>query len=116
VEWRQKARSILERNSELCVIAEASDGEQAVRQVSELKPDLIVLDVGLPVLNGIEAAVRMLAVSPESKILFLSQAQDQAIVEVAFSVGASAYVHKLNVNNELLRGGQCGIDRSSISY
>jgi len=84
------------------VIAEASDGSEAVQRAEELKPDLILLDIGLPKLNGIEAAWRIRPVSPSSKIIFLSQNSDFDVVRAALSTGAISYVHKTDAQSELL--------------
>jgi DNA-binding NarL/FixJ family response regulator len=87
----------------LLVVGEAADGAEAVQKAQELQPDLIVLDIGLPKLNGIEAAPRMSELSPRSKILFLSQDNDADAIQAAFSAGAWGYVHKLSAGTELLR-------------
>ena len=92
----------LEKRAELQVIGEASDGLEAVRKAEELKPDLILLDVGLPTLNGIEAARRILKLSPESKILFVSQETSTDVVQEALGFGALGYVAKTNAGIELL--------------
>ena len=81
---------------------EVSDGLQAVRRAEELQPDLIVLDIGLPSLNGIEAARRIRKLSPESKILFVSQESSVDVVREALGTGASGYVYKPDAGRELL--------------
>jgi DNA-binding NarL/FixJ family response regulator len=101
-DWRRKVCAILEQNQELSVVGEASDGTEAVQKAGELKPDLIVLDVGLPKLNGIEAAARISELSPWSKIVFLSQDNDAVTVQAALETGAWGYVHKLTAGAELL--------------
>ena len=84
------------------VIDEASDGLEAVRKANELQPDLILLDVGLPTLNGIEAARRIRELSPRSKILFVSQESSADVVEMALSLGARGYVAKTRIGIELM--------------
>ena len=84
------------------VISEASDGSEAVQKAEDLKPDLILLDIGLPKLNGIEAARRIQQLSPSSKIIFLSQNNDLGIVRAALSAGARGYVRKTDVKKELI--------------
>jgi DNA-binding NarL/FixJ family response regulator len=84
------------------VISEASDGSEAVQKAEDLKPDLILLDIGLPKLNGIEAARRIQQLSPGSKIIFLSQNNDLDIVRAALSTGARGYVLKTDAGSELL--------------
>jgi DNA-binding NarL/FixJ family response regulator len=86
----------------LRVIAEVSDGLEAVQKAAELKPDLILLDIGLPTINGIEAARQIRKLSPESKIVFLSQETSAAVVEEALSTGAWGYVVKTKVHADLL--------------
>jgi DNA-binding NarL/FixJ family response regulator len=101
-DWRRQVCSILEQHQELSVVGEASDGAEAVQKAAELKPDMIVLDIGLPKLNGIEAAARIAKLSPRSRVLFLSQDNDVGTVQAAFETGAWGYVHKLSASDELL--------------
>ena len=79
-----------------------SDGSEAVQKVANLKPDLVVLDIGLPKLNGIEAARQIRQFSPTSTIVFLSQNNDSDVVRAALSTGALGYVHKTDAQSELL--------------
>jgi DNA-binding NarL/FixJ family response regulator len=83
------------------VVGEVSDGSEAVRKAVELKPDLILLDIGLPTLNGIEAGRQIRELAPESKIIFLSQESSPDVVEEAFSLGARGYVVKVRAASEL---------------
>jgi DNA-binding NarL/FixJ family response regulator len=101
-EWRRQVRSLFQARPAWQVIAEASDGSEAVQKAEELKPDLILLDIGLPKVNGIEAARRIRQLAPNSKIIFLSQNNDVDIVRAALSTGASGYVRKTDVKKELL--------------
>ena len=100
--WREAACEMIEAQAELQVIAQAQDGEEAVQLAFDLKPDLVVLDIGLPKLNGLTAAVRIFEASPGTKIVFLSQVSDPDIVHAARSVGASAYVQKRKAGTDLL--------------
>ncbi len=84
------------------MIAEASDGPEAVQKAEELKPDLILLDIGLPKLNGIEVARRIRQCSPNTKIVFLSQNSDLVVVAEALGTGALGYVRKIDAGGELL--------------
>jgi DNA-binding NarL/FixJ family response regulator len=84
------------------VVCEVSDGLEAVQKAEELKPDLILLDVGLPKLNGIEAARQIRKLAPNSKILFLSGLDSPDIAGGASNTGASGYVVKSDAGNELL--------------
>jgi DNA-binding NarL/FixJ family response regulator len=102
-DWRRKICSILAQDQELLVVGEACDGAEAVHKAADLKPDLIMLDIGLPQLNGLEVARRISELSPSSKILFVSQDNDADTVQAALGTGASGYVHKLRAGTELLR-------------
>jgi DNA-binding NarL/FixJ family response regulator len=95
-------RSILQTKPELHVVAETADGLDAVHKAKELQPDLILLDIGLPTLNGLEAANRIPQVAPGAKILFLSQNSDKEIVRAALSTGAQGYILKTDAGRELL--------------
>ena len=99
--FRRFVCSTLGKRRDLQVIGEASDGLEAVRKAEELKPDLIVLDIGLPTLNGIEVARRIRELCPECKILFMSQVSSAAVVREAFSLGAMGYVVKAYARREL---------------
>jgi DNA-binding NarL/FixJ family response regulator len=101
-DWRRQVRSLLQARPAWQVIAEASDGLEAVEKAQGLKPDLILLDIGLPKLNGIEAARRIQQLSPSSKIIFLSQNNDLDIVRAALGTGARGYVRKTDVKKELI--------------
>jgi DNA-binding NarL/FixJ family response regulator len=100
--FRRLITSTLQKRADLQVVSEVSDGLEAVQKAEELRPDLIILDIGLPGLNGIDAARRIRKISPESKILFLTQESYAAAVEEAFNLGARGYVFKANAGFELL--------------
>jgi CheY-like chemotaxis protein len=86
----------------LQVISEASDGVEGVQKAIELQPDLILLDIGLPKLNGIEAAPQIRKAAPNSKILFASENRSADIIDAAMRTGASGYVVKADAASELL--------------
>ena len=94
--------SNLREKADVQIIGEVSDGLEAVRKAEELQPDLILLDIGLPFLNGIEAARRIFKVSAESKILFVSQEFSSDVVQEALGTGALGYVLKSDAGKELL--------------
>jgi DNA-binding NarL/FixJ family response regulator len=100
--FRRFVCSTLGKRRDFQVIGEASDGLEAVRKAEELKPDLIVLDIGLPTLNGIEVARRIRKLCPECKILFMSQGSSADVAQEAFSLGALGYVVKAHAGSELL--------------
>ena len=100
--WRRFASTTLRKGSELQIIGEATDGLQAVQQAQQLQPDLILLDISLPTMNGIEASRRIREVSPTSKIVFVSENRSPDIVEAALSNGAGGYVVKSDAGSELL--------------
>jgi len=93
---------MLQQKGELQLIGEVSDGLEAVQNAQELQPDLILLDIGLPTLNGIAAARQILSVSPASKILFVSQNLSADLAKEALNMGAGGYVLKSDVARELL--------------
>ena len=100
--FRQFVCSKLLQRSELRVICEVSDGLEAVQKAEELKPDLILLDIGLPTLNDIEAARQILGKEPKSKIIFSSQETSADVVQVAMRLGAWGYVFKSHAETHLL--------------
>jgi DNA-binding NarL/FixJ family response regulator len=100
--WRRFVCLTLQIRPKLQIISEGSDGLEAVHQAQQLQPDLIVLDLGLPALNGIEAARRIRELAPNAKILFLSESSSLDIAEEALRTGAEGYVVKTDAANDLL--------------
>ena len=96
--------STLGKRPDLEIVGEVTDGLEAVQVAEKQCPDLIVLDVGLPSLNGIEVARRIRRYSPESKILFISQESSPDVVRVALATGAQGYIVKMDAETELLEG------------
>jgi DNA-binding NarL/FixJ family response regulator len=101
-DWRRQVRLLFRARPQWQIIAEASDGSEAVQKAEDLKPDLIVLDIGLPKLNGIEAARKIRQLSPSSKIVFLSLNKNLEVVRAALGTGALGYVRKTDARRELL--------------
>lgn len=101
--WRKFVSTTLQKGRpESQVVGEASDGWQAIQLARHLRPDLIVLDIGLPQLNGIEVSRRIRDQSPASRILFMSENRSTNIAEAALSTGAMGYVVKSDAGRELL--------------
>lgn len=98
---RRGIRSVLSSEPNLEIIGEAAAGGEAVRKAEELRPDLILLDISLPDFSGVEAAVRIRRVSPESTILFLSQHDSIQVANEALRTGARGFVAKSDAAREL---------------
>jgi len=100
--FRRLVFSILQQRTEFRVIGQATDGLEAVRKAEELQPDLVLLDIGLPKLNGIEAARSVRKFASHIKILFVSQQSSADLVREALGLGARGYVLKSHAGTELL--------------
>lgn len=101
LQWRLLVFSILKRTSLFQIVGEASDGLEGITKASALLPDVVLLDMAMPRLNGIEAAKTIRQVSPESKIIFLTQDGDSDVRTAALATGASGYILKSRVYDEL---------------
>ena len=101
--WRRSVRSIFEAQALWQIVGEASDGWDAIEQVERLDPGLILLDVALPRLNGIETAGRLLERTPAPKILFMSAHTSPDIADAALATGAHGYLLKGDAGGELLQ-------------
>jgi two-component system, NarL family, response regulator NreC len=99
--FRQFVRNTLEDEIGAVEVSEIPDGLAAFQLALEIKPDLIILDIALPSLNGLEVAKRILESSPATKILFLSQESSKDIVREGFRIGARGYVVKSDAGGEL---------------
>ena len=100
--YRRFICSMIQQRPDLTVLAEVQDGLEAVRQAGLLQPDLILLDVGLPLLNGIEAARQIVKVTSTARIIFLTQESSAEVVHEALALGAWGYVIKAQAGTELL--------------
>lgn len=100
--FRRYMCSTLRKRTDLRVIGEAADGLQAVKLAQQLLPDLVLMDVGLPRLNGIDAAREIRTVCPDAKIVFVSQESSRELAEEALALGAKGYLVKSTVAMELL--------------
>lgn len=101
-QWRNVVRADLQRKLGLNIVEEATDGLEAIKKAEDLQPDLVVLDIGLPKLNGIEVARQIRKVSPESRVIFLTENHSCDLAETALNSGASAYVIKSAFARELI--------------
>jgi DNA-binding NarL/FixJ family response regulator len=95
--------SLVSSDPALDVVCQSADGEGAVEKAEELQPDLVLLDISLPGISGIEAGRRIRRVSPDSYIIFLSQHDSLQMVEDALRVGGHGYVTKMDAGAELLK-------------
>lgn len=100
-QWRQVVGAARQAKLELQVLEEAGDGLEAVQKAPGLQPDLVVLDLGLPTLNGIAAARQIRQVSSASKILFLTQIRSADMAKEALTIGARGYVVKSDGTSSL---------------
>ena len=100
---RKLVRSTLEEHPRFEVCGEATDGAKAIEAAQKLKPDVVVLNVTMPVLNGFEAARKIKATVPESAIVILSMHADERFIDEAKRIGARAYVAKTEVGRELVK-------------
>jgi DNA-binding NarL/FixJ family response regulator len=108
--FRRYICSALSKNSRLQIVGEAEDGLVAVCKAQELRPDLILLDIGLPKLDGLKAAQRIREISPESRIVILSLESSPDVVQEALNCGAMAYVVKSRMGNDLLSAVEAVLD------
>lgn len=99
---RRGIRSVLAGDPNLEVVAEVADGEEAVQKAQDLRPEVVLLDISLPRMSGIEAARGIRSVSPESRIIFVSQHDSVLLARDALQAGASAYVVKSDAGRDLL--------------
>lgn len=100
--WIHFERLTLAVQEGVQIVEECSDGPEAIDKAKELQPDLVLLDIGLPTLNGIETARRIREVSPKTKVLFVSENRSPDIAEEALKTGAGGYVVKSDAASELL--------------
>ena len=100
--YRDFVTSLFDENPDLGTICGASDGLEAVEKAQQLQPHLILMDIGLPKLGGLEAARRIRKLVPSSKIIFLTQETSADIVKEAFNLGAWGYIIKQQAGTELL--------------
>ena len=119
--WREVVSGLLQRDSRLSLVAEAFDGSQAVAVAKQVKPDLILLDINMPALNGLDAARNIRMLLPQTRILFVSGESDHDVVSAALEAGALGYVLKCDAGKALLpaihtvMAGHCFISDGLLS-
>ena len=99
--WRRYVRSILADDADLGIVGESADGLDAIKQSEELQPGLVLLDINLPGINGLEVARRVYGVAPETKVLFVSSSQSVEVMREALKNGAG-FVMKSDAQRDLL--------------
>lgn len=100
---RSGLRLLLEQQSDFKVVAEAEDGRQAVELVTQHHPEVVVLDIGMPQLNGIEATQQIVSLDPRTHVVILSMHSDEGYVLRALKAGAQAYILKNSADADLIR-------------
>lgn len=116
LQWQRFVIELFETETDLKIIAIASDGLEAVRKAKEIQPDLILMDINLPGMNGYEAMREIRIFSPASKILFVSEHRSCDLIEAAFDAGASGYVLKSDAYSDLILGIRTALlDRRFVS-
>jgi two-component system nitrate/nitrite response regulator NarL len=113
-DWCLLLCSMLQSKQKFQVVGLALNGLEAIERAKELQPDLILLDIGLPGLNGIETAHKIAQLSPQSKILFVSENQDPDVVQEALRSGAIGYIFKSRVATELFPAIDAALGHSSL--
>ena len=113
---RHGLRKILEERRDWEVVAEAGNGRDAVKQILDIVPDVAVLDIGMPLLNGIEATRQIVRRAPSVRILILSMHSDEAYITQALQAGAKGYLLKDSADSDLIRAvGDVSAGRSFFS-
>jgi two-component system response regulator NreC len=99
---RDGVRALLEKQTDLAVVAEAADGREAAQMAEEFQPDVVVMDIGMPGLNGIDATRRILAAHPHIGVVILSMHQDESYVLRSLKAGAKSYLLKDSLRSDVL--------------
>lgn len=100
--WLSLVKAMLATEPDMHIVATALDGPEAVAKAQSLHPDLILMDVNLPTICGIEAARQIIRLFPEAKIIFVSVETEPELVKSALATGGRGYINKLDVERELL--------------
>ena len=113
--YRDFVTSLINRHPPFTIIGEAADGVQAVDKTRELRPDVVLMDIALPKLNGLEAGRRIKALIPSPRVIFLTSHSDAEIVEEAFLLGACAFIAKTHASSHLLGALEATFQRREAS-
>jgi len=100
--FRRLVCTVLEEEQSVQVVGEASDGLEALQKIEKMQPDVILLDIALPKLNGIETARQIRKIAPECKIIFLTLERNPEVVRAALASGGLGYVVKVDIATELM--------------
>jgi len=100
---REGIKALLDKADEIEVVGEAEDGQTAIELVEQLTPDVVIMDLGMPRLNGAEATARITTLHPPTKVVILTMYSDDALVRETLLAGASGYVLKRSITQELLQ-------------
>jgi len=100
---RTGLKLLLERDQDMQVAGEAADGREAVRLAAELRPDIVVIDIGMPLLNGIDATAQILRENPQIGVIILSMHADESYIMRALNAGAKGYLLKDSADDDLLK-------------
>jgi len=99
---REGLRSLLGAHRDCEIVGEAVDGRQAVALVKELNPDIVILDISMPLLNGLEATRQILKIRPQTKVLILTMHESDSLIRDILAVGARGYILKTDVGDDLV--------------
>src|SRR5215469_8132005 len=99
---RKGLRAVLEAQKDCEVVGEAADGRQAIALVKNLNPDIVILDISMPLLNGLEATRQILKIRPQTKVLILTMHESDSLIRDILAVGARGYILKTDVGNDLV--------------
>ena len=100
---RAGLKLLLQRNPDMRVIGEAEDGEQTIQLFEQLQPDIVILDLSMPNMGGIECLLELKSRCPEAKVIVLTMHEDENYIKRAMQAGASAYVHKSAADTDLFK-------------
>src|SRR5258708_2300881 len=95
--------TILQQHPGWEVVGEASDGREAVEKTNVLKPDVVIMDIGMPLLNGIEATLQLLKSAPQTKVLILTMHESDSLIRELLDAGVRGYVLKTDAGTDLIK-------------